>query len=353
MPNYANPNLWRGCVGAWCPSQDRSRSTILTDFSGFGNNGLLTNMEPATDWVASQGQMALDLDGVNDHLEFRSFNLASDLTWCIWFRTAFTANQQIGGQGDGQYTGMYFQTDGSSQIVAYADPAVIIGGLLESNKWTLLSLTKKGSSVSLYVNNAIVATGTTSPTDSTSPLSFGRVRYRFVEYYSTNPSSVDDVRVYNRALTQSEIATLALRRGIAYETTRSRSYFIPAAVDPPTAALTLNLFAPTIATPVTVAPATAALTLTQFAPTILVGDAKVVVPSTAALALTTFAPTVRLPVVITPALLELVLTPFNPTVINPVTLTPGTASLVLTGYRPSTAPLTDSLILQYYFHMLG
>jgi len=65
------------------------------------------------------------------------------------------------------------------------------------------------------------------------------------------------------------------------------------------------------------------------------------------------APEVRLPVVVTPALLQLVIAPYNPNVANPVTLTPGTASLILTGYRPSTDPITDSLILQYYYHLLG
>jgi len=41
---------------------------------------------------------------------------------------------------------------------------------------------------------------------------------------------MDDIRLYNRALAPSEIATLALRRGIAYETSPTRRYFIPAAV---------------------------------------------------------------------------------------------------------------------------
>jgi len=217
------PNLWRGCVGAWCPSEDRSRSNRLTDFSGYNNHGVLTNMDPATDWVPSGGKMALDFDGVNDQLVFPAFNLSNNLTWCIWVhKTSATANHHIFGQGDGLTTGMYLQTNGSSQFVVYVTQVSISGGLLESNKWTAVSVTKTGSSISLYVNGTIRATGTASPTDSTTPLAVGYVRFNSGNFYSGSSSNVDDFRVYNRALSPSEIRTLSLRRGIAYETERPR-----------------------------------------------------------------------------------------------------------------------------------
>ena len=55
------PELWRGCVGAWCPSLGPTGLT-LRDWSGFGNHGTLTNMDPGTDWVLSGGRYALDFD---------------------------------------------------------------------------------------------------------------------------------------------------------------------------------------------------------------------------------------------------------------------------------------------------
>jgi len=45
---------------------------------------------------------------------------------------------------------------------------------------------------------------------------------------------IDDFRVYNRAITQSEISLLATRRGIAYERTRAVRAFISSGSPPPT-----------------------------------------------------------------------------------------------------------------------
>ena len=46
--------LTDGLQGWWCPSLDDAGNgtTTLTDLSGNGNHGTLTNMDPATDWVA-------------------------------------------------------------------------------------------------------------------------------------------------------------------------------------------------------------------------------------------------------------------------------------------------------------
>jgi len=57
----ANPNLWDGLVGAWMPSLGVTGDT-LRDVSGNGNHGTLTNMDAASDWVATSKGLALDYD---------------------------------------------------------------------------------------------------------------------------------------------------------------------------------------------------------------------------------------------------------------------------------------------------
>lgn len=64
----ANPNLWDGLVGAWMPGLGVTGAT-LRDVSGQDNHGTLTSMDPATDWVTTSRGLALDFDGVNDHVE--------------------------------------------------------------------------------------------------------------------------------------------------------------------------------------------------------------------------------------------------------------------------------------------
>ena len=56
-----SPGLWRGLVGAW-PMQDGGGLTAH-DVSGFGNNGTLTAMDPATDWVVTEKGRALQFGG--------------------------------------------------------------------------------------------------------------------------------------------------------------------------------------------------------------------------------------------------------------------------------------------------
>lgn len=57
----------------WCPSRDTAGNgtTTLNDLVG-SNNGTLTSMDPATDWVSdidAGGVRSLDFDGVNDRVE--------------------------------------------------------------------------------------------------------------------------------------------------------------------------------------------------------------------------------------------------------------------------------------------
>ena len=63
--------LERGVVGYWCPML-ATTGLRLYDRSGRGNRGTLTNMDAATDWVASKVRntsgRVLDFDGSNDHV---------------------------------------------------------------------------------------------------------------------------------------------------------------------------------------------------------------------------------------------------------------------------------------------
>lgn len=43
-------------------------SVLAKNSTGLGNNGLLQNMDPATDWVAGKIGGALDFDGTDDGL---------------------------------------------------------------------------------------------------------------------------------------------------------------------------------------------------------------------------------------------------------------------------------------------
>jgi len=58
----AYPNLWNGLVGAWIPPLGPTGLTVR-DVSGWGNQGTLTDMDPATAWAKTEKGWALDFDG--------------------------------------------------------------------------------------------------------------------------------------------------------------------------------------------------------------------------------------------------------------------------------------------------
>ena len=64
----ANPGLHRGLVGLWAPFLGPT-GLVLRDWSGYGNHGTLQNMEPATDWVATEKGYALDFGGSNEYVD--------------------------------------------------------------------------------------------------------------------------------------------------------------------------------------------------------------------------------------------------------------------------------------------
>ncbi len=66
-----HPSLWHGLVGAWFPAFGPT-GLKLFDVSGRHDDGTLTNMDPASDWIVAPGGGALDFDGSDDHVEFGS-----------------------------------------------------------------------------------------------------------------------------------------------------------------------------------------------------------------------------------------------------------------------------------------
>jgi len=59
----AAPNLWKGLRAAWVPALGPTGGTLF-DVSGNKNSGVLTDMDPATDWITENDNHVLDMDGL-------------------------------------------------------------------------------------------------------------------------------------------------------------------------------------------------------------------------------------------------------------------------------------------------
>lgn len=229
------PSLWRGCVGAWCPSLGET-GLVLRDHSGYGNHGTLTNMDPATDWVASNGKMALDFDGSNDFVSAMPGSQLSNVSGSISFWVKPTNSWNSGvrefwfGTDLAGYGGIEFQNWFSNTLYVgwqdyspSADYRIVVTRSSTNwtqNIWGTYVLTWGFGNSFLYFNGVTIGSHA-STTVNIDNSSFPNLRIAAVVFDSTRGSGqLDDFRVYNRVLTPSEIKLLATRRGIAYETKR-------------------------------------------------------------------------------------------------------------------------------------
>ena len=207
------PSLWRGCVGAWNPGLGVSGLT-LRDASGFNRHGTLTN---GPTWAANQGKYALSFDGTDDYVDTGNSVLRlgglSQLTMMLWARRATTSSAVTMSVISGaDYLAIAPWIDGNVYFQISPSTPSIVDTSLDFNHW---AMTLSGSNLRGY-KNGIEVLNTSGPSvvpTISSSLLLGY--YSSATRYSTG--LMDDIRIYNRALSAQEIRTLSTRRGIAYE----------------------------------------------------------------------------------------------------------------------------------------
>jgi len=211
-------SLRQGLIGAWCPSVQRCGSGFtLPDLSGYGNAGVLTNMDPGTDWVASGSGLALDFDGVNDYVNARipTLELSTDgCTLSLWYRNTTGTT--------GVYAALCSSTSGTQFLIFQASGSAInlgqrfnaggdtatSGGTWQSASWKNIIAVSTPSALTLYSNGLQTSTlSRTSGATTFNQISIGALnRAGSLSNYSI--SQQDDIRIYNRALTATEIQQL-------------------------------------------------------------------------------------------------------------------------------------------------
>jgi len=216
ISRYAS--LRQGLVGAWCPSLGASGFRLI-DRSGYNNHGVLTGMDPGTDWVASGGKGALDCDGSNDQIlcSRSSTNgiLTGPMAISVWVYPRSVNTYQIAiaqdkDAGNREFTFGYGNTSGKLIYVNFNPSAVTIessSAIMVTNTWQHIAARRINNAVFLYRNGVEVANGTDSKSYSGSIETTIGCR-AFSGFLQTLDGQLDDVRIYNRALTPSEIQQL-------------------------------------------------------------------------------------------------------------------------------------------------
>lgn len=223
-PKY--PGLWNGCVLAWCPSAFGVTGGTLYDMSGRSRHGTLTNMTLSSAWEMRNGKTALALDATNDVVlgpQVPELSGATNFTIAGWIYAASVASlagaigtrslNGVSGNGDNRvslawgFSTVFFTIDNGATAGSFSAPLAAAG--LHHFAGTLA-----GGTGRIYVDGTQIAIGNpVSPTPITTHLF--TLGCDFINRFWGG--SYDDIRVYNRDLTDSEIKLLASRRGVAYE----------------------------------------------------------------------------------------------------------------------------------------
>ena len=218
-PNlYVTRQLSDNLQGWWCPSLDTSGNgtTTLTDLSGNGNNGTLTNMDAATDWVADTsagGVRALDFDGVSQSVQMANaaLPLTGDFTLSVWF---LYRDNEIGAVVS-QYTlGVAGRTSivinqnaigfkQSNTLNFYSNPGLTASTTgLATNTWFNIVLQRSSNKGFAYVNGTLVAT------DSDWSTAIEDTAFALGVSVSYLNGRIDATAIWDRALTSDEVSQL-------------------------------------------------------------------------------------------------------------------------------------------------
>lgn len=211
----ATATVSSGLVAHW--KLDEASGTTASDSSGNNNNGTLQN-SPA--WVSGHTNGALSLNGSTQYVsvpDANSLDLSSSYTLSAWIKPQALSGYEtvlIKESSTAGGCGYWLQTVGT-EISAGFNPGTgckeheTSGAGLQTGQWYHLAAVfdDSGNTFKIYLNGVLKNSGnqteTTAPAPNGLTLLLGRTSSG--EYWS---GALDEVRVFNRALSSAEIQTL-------------------------------------------------------------------------------------------------------------------------------------------------
>jgi hypothetical protein len=226
-------------VGRWCPSFTGNTGLQLPDTSGFGNHGVLTNLDRNTSWQTNPDKLALSSPGTPFFVDIPNapqLNPTKQIAFSVWCNTRV---------GSSSFT--YCLLSKSTSVNAQPYPAFDIrgagGGIWEvalaigatsrtislramiANEWTHLLFSYDGTTLAGYRNGlltgSLAVTGDIGTT--TNPLRLFE-NAGFPGRFSN--ALIDDITFYNAGLTVSEVRFIYEQGrggGMLYQPPRRRS----------------------------------------------------------------------------------------------------------------------------------
>jgi len=215
LPTFAFGDL----VGHW--KFDETSGLTASDSSATNNAGTLTNMA-GTEWTGGMVNGALAFDGVDDEVRISdnaAYSFGDYLTLAAWVKmpTAATGgdvgviSKFAGGDLEFNFrinsTG-YINFWGSQLGSSIIGAGITSAAALVDNTWTHVAGVYNDGAMTVYIDGAQsggLLPGSALPLwDGSSDISIGAYSAGGANF----PGTIDDVRIYNTALTEEEIAAI-------------------------------------------------------------------------------------------------------------------------------------------------
>lgn len=199
----------------WWPLHDDSAQ----DYSGNGNHGT-PNGSPTTGVAGKAGLQATSFNGSDDYISGVGNQDRDYLTLSVWIRPDSLPSS-------GERTVIWHGNAGTTEDnfgLTYEDDRFrfsfqpssgninVYGGTPSQNEWTHLAMTWDGDTAIGYVNGESVVRSTSESgelvSNSSNRLQIGAYDDDSSSWVENVDGSICDLRVYNSALSQSEIQTL-------------------------------------------------------------------------------------------------------------------------------------------------
>lgn len=199
-----------GLVGHW--KMDENSGTTTADSSGSGNTGVLTNATWTTSSIA--GAAALDFNGTSALVSCgngSSLNVATAMSISGWFKHSSSGGSQYSGvdktgayrlvaiEANGASSHWQFYITDSSGVAHYVQTLASYS----NDVWHYVAGTFDGTQLKIYIDGSLAASTNWSGTIKTNTSPFIIGRREASSYYQ---GTIDSVKIYNRTLSDTEIA---------------------------------------------------------------------------------------------------------------------------------------------------
>ena len=209
-------SLRKGLVAHYTMSQDSLKGSLLGDKTPYENDGTIYGATFATD-RKGQANKCMYFDGVDDYVDCGNADILSapsNLTVEAWFmtNTVTLAYQQIVGKQSflNEYRLILYNNNLAGQIYSssreYSIHSNKSGVTIVAGNWYHAVMTYDKQNFRLYVNGIQVDVLPLSITIAPNSYRLRIGRNSSAAYYFNG--LIDDVRIYNRALSQEEITLL-------------------------------------------------------------------------------------------------------------------------------------------------